>query len=219
MKKAVAPAVTAPPKARGRPRSFDCDAALCAAMEVFREKGYEGASISDLTEAMGINPPSLYAAFGDKEGLFLECVKRYREHMMEECPYADQGDAREAMERLLVDLAHYFTDASHARGCLMLMASTTAASTSPKLQELLAEERAAGKARLKARIERGVKDGDLPPDTDVSGLANFYSAVIAGMSLQARDGASRKSLMATVETAMRAWPGKAAAKRKRAQAA
>ena len=212
MKKAATPA-TAAPKARGRPRSFDCETALCAAMEVFREKGYEGASVSDLTEAMGINPPSLYAAFGDKEGLFLECVKRYREQMMQECPYAEKAGAREAMESLLVDLAHYFTDASHARGCLMLMAATTAASGSPRLQELLAEERAAGKARLKARIERGVKAGELPADTDVAGLANFYSAVIAGMSLQARDGASRKSLMATVENAMRAWPAKAGARR------
>ena len=216
MKKQPTVPPAAAPRPRGRPRSFDREAALDAAMEVFREKGYEAASVSDLTEAMGINPPSLYAAFGDKEGLFLEAVKRYRAQMMEECPYAVETSAREALRQLLTDLVQYFTEPGHARGCLMLMASTTAATTSPRLQELLAEERAAGKARLRARLEAAVRNGELPADTDVGALANFYAAVIAGMSLQARDGASRKSLVATVEAAMRAWPGKAAAKRKRA---
>ena len=204
---------SAAPRARGRPRSFDRQAALAAATEVFRRKGYDAASISDLTEAMGINPPSLYAAFGDKEGLFIEAVRLYRTQMMEECVCPEEGTAEENMRALLTDLAAYFTDAHHARGCLMLMASTAAASASPRFQELLAEERAAGKSRIKARLERGVREGELPPDSDVSALANFYAAVIAGMSLQARDGATRKSLMATVENAMRAWPRKATVKR------
>lgn len=222
MKKAPASADCCPApgkKPRGRPRCFDRDAALEAALEVFWAKGFEGATLADLTQAMGINPPSLYAAFGDKEGLFIEAVQRYREQVTEECPYAEGKSAREAMEKLLTDLAALYTAGTHPRGCLMVLASTTAASSSPRLQALLAEQRAMGKATLKARIQRGVEDGDLPPDTDAGALANFYSAVIAGMSLQARDGASRKSLMAMVETAMRAWPGKAHAKRKRAEAA
>lgn len=191
---------------RGRPRSFDREAALEAALEVFRAKGFEGASLADLTAAMGINPPSLYAAFGDKEGLFLEAVKRYRQKIGESCPFVCEPTARAAIERLLTELAREYTGPHHARGCLMVMASTTSSASSAKLQAALADERAAGRARLRARIEQGVKDGDVPRDADVSALTNFYTAVIAGMSLQARDGASRKTLLATVETAMRAWP-------------
>ena len=85
----------------GRPRAFDRDQALELALDVFWRKGYEGASLSDLTEAMGINPPSLYAAFGDKEGLFMEAVQRYHTHSQEGCPYGDLPTAREAVESLL----------------------------------------------------------------------------------------------------------------------
>lgn len=213
------PAATARP--RGRPRSFDRDEALDRAMDVFWSKGFEAASLSDLTEAMGINPPSLYAAFGDKEGLFIEAVKRYHARVQETCPYSDQPTARESVERLLTDLAHMFTDPHHPKGCLAVMASTTAASSSPRLQEMLAEQRAQAKARLRARIERGIREGDVPADADVAALTNLYAAMINGMSLQARDGVSRKALLAMVETAMRAWPAaprRAAARRQRAAA-
>ena len=204
---------------RGRPRCFDRDAALKAAMDVFWKKGFEGATLADLTEAMGINPPSLYAAFGDKEGLFLEAVKRYREQVAQQCLYAQETTARAEVEKLLTELATLYTDCEHPRGCLMVMAATTASSSSPRLQEVLADQRAAARASLRSRLERGVKEGELAADTDVAALTNFYAAVISGMSLQARDGASRKSLMATVEAAMRAWPAKAPSKRKRAEAA
>ncbi len=204
---------------RGRPRSFDREQALDRAMDVFWSKGFEGASLSDLTEAMGINPPSLYAAFGDKEGLFVEAVRRYHARLQGTCPYQEQPTAREAVARLLTDLASIFTDPSHPRGCLAVMAATTSASSSPKLQELLAEQRGQAKARLRARIERGVKEGELPADTDVGALTNFYAAVINGMSLQARDGVSRKGLLAMVDTAMRAWPVAAKPARKEKAAA
>lgn len=222
MKKTPASAETCCPpgkKPRGRPRCFDRDAALDAALEVFWAKGFEGATLADLTSAMGINPPSLYAAFGDKEGLFLEAVKRYRENVGERCEAGHASCARETMQQLLTELATHFTESSHPRGCLMVLAATTAGSTSPRLQAFLAEQRGIAKAHLREMIARGVREGELAADTEVADLANFYSAVIAGMSLQARDGASRKSLMATVETAMRAWPAKAAAKRKRAEVA
>jgi len=193
-------------RSRGRPRSFDREQALDAAMKVFWSKGFEGASLAELTEAMGINPPSLYAAFGDKEGLFVEAVKRYHANLQETCPYQDKATARESVETLLTDLASIFTDPDHPKGCLAVMAATTSASAGPKLQELLAEQRNQAKARLRERIARGVKEGELPPDTDVIGLTHFYAAVINGMSLQARDGVSRKALISMVETAMRAWP-------------
>jgi AcrR family transcriptional regulator len=193
-------------RTRGRPRSFDREQALDAAMNVFWSKGYEGASLTELTEAMGINPPSLYAAFGDKEGLFVEAVRRYHSKVQETCPYQDQPTARDAIERLLVDLASIFTDPNHPKGCLAVMAATTSASAGPKLQELLADQRNEAKARLRERISRGVRDGDLAADTDVNALTNFYAAVINGMSLQARDGVTRKGLLSMADTAMRAWP-------------
>ncbi len=175
-------------------------------MEVFWKHGFEGASLHDLTEAMDINPPSLYAAFGDKERLFLEAVERYEAKHGAACPYADATTAREAVERLLTYTANEFCKPCNPRGCLMVMAATTSSTSSAQLQAALAENRAASRARLKARIDRGLSEGELPRETDTGALADFYSTVLSGMSLQARDGASRKRLMATVDAAMRSWP-------------
>jgi len=215
MKKDSTPKPVKVRRPRGRPRSFDRDAALDAAMQVFWAKGFEAASLSDLTKAMGINPPSLYATFGDKEKLFLEAMARYRGNQGEACPYAAEPTARGAIEKLLTNLACEFTDSCHPRGCMMVMAATTSTGTSAAFQQVLARQRDEGKAHLKARIQQGIKDGDMPADTDAAALANFYQAIIAGMSLQARDGATRKTLLGMVETAMRAWPEspKAPAKR------
>jgi len=124
MKKSASPApLAAAAKPRGRPRSFDRELALERAMDVFWSKGFEAASLSDLTEAMGINPPSLYAAFGDKEGLFIEAVQRYHANAQQNCPYGDLPTAREAVENLLTFAATLFTDPGHPRGCLAVRLS------------------------------------------------------------------------------------------------
>jgi AcrR family transcriptional regulator len=175
-------------------------------MEVFWRKGFEGSSLHDLTQAMGINPPSLYAAFGDKERLFLEAVERYQAKRGGACPYAEEPTARGAIAKLLLYMAMELTKSCNPRGCMMVMAAATCASSSEEMQSALQEQRLSSRARVKERIERGVKEGDVPAGVDAAALADFYAAVLAGMSLQARDGASRKSLLATVETAMRAWP-------------
>ncbi len=213
-KESVTTAAQAPRKVRGRPRSFDREMALAAAIEVFWRKGYEGTSICDLTEAMGINPPSLYSAFGDKEHLFLEAIESYQKARGDSCPYGDEPTARGAVERLLTYMATELTAACHPRGCMMAMAAATATSSSPELQAALAERRAASRECLRARIKRGIADGDVPAGTDAGALADFYSTVLNGMSHQARDGASRRNLLATVETAMRAWPASEASDRK-----
>jgi AcrR family transcriptional regulator len=205
----------APAKPRGRPRSFDRDEALERAMEVFWKQGFEGASLNDLTGAMGINPPSLYAAFGDKERLFLEAVERYQAKRGDECRYADAPTAREAIDQLLTYTAAEFTRPCNPRGCLMVMAATTSSASSPRLQATLAQGRAASRACLKARLDQGLADGELPRGTDTGALADFYHAILAGMSLQARDGASRKSLMAVAKAAMHAWPDRTNASAKR----
>jgi TetR/AcrR family transcriptional regulator, copper-responsive repressor len=193
-------------KPRGRPRSFDRDAALEAALQVFWEKGYEAASLSDLTEAMGINPPSLYAAFGDKEKLFLEAARKYAQARGSSCPYVDEPTARGAIERLLTYMARDLTEASHPRGCMMMMAAATVTDTSPQLQKALADMRTGARDRLKERIKQGIAEGDVPAGADANALADFFSAVMTGMSMQARDGASRRSLLATVEQAMSIFP-------------
>ncbi len=195
-----------PPKPRGRPRSFDREAALDAAMEVFWRKGYEATSISDLTGAMGINPPSLYAAFGDKERLFMTAIERYSEERGESCPYACEPTARGAIQRLLTYMAHVLTGGDHPRGCMMMMAAATSANASEMMQKALAAKRAAGRDSMKARIRQGIKEGDVPAGTDPGALADFFSTVVAGMSMQARDGATRKSLLVTVDNAMLAFP-------------
>lgn len=191
-------------------------------MQVFWQKGYEATSISDLTEAMGINPPSLYAAFGDKERLFLETVEHYSQSRGESCPYCNEPTARAAVERLLTYMAQELTDEScHPRGCMMMMAAATSSNASASLQKVLADKRTGSRDRLRARIKRGIQDGDVPAGTDALALADFYSTIMTGMSLQARDGATRKSLLATVERAMQLFPQPpkgGAKKRKRREA-
>lgn len=193
-------------RCRGRPRCFDRDAALERALEVFWRQGYEATSLTDLTAAMGINPPSLYAAFGDKEKLFMEAVDRYIERRREVVMriYAEEPTARGAVERMLGYAVTEFSKPGNPRGCMVALSATNCSSA--QIQAALAERRAESRRRLKARIDRGVREGELPAGTDTAGLADFYTAVFQGMSQQARDGASRKSLAATAEAAMRAWP-------------
>jgi len=198
----------APPKARGRPLSFDRDAALENAMHVFWERGYEAASIADLTSAMGITPPSLYTAFGDKEKLFLEAIERYALGPGSAGPraLAEEPTARGAIERWLLEAADELTRPCHPKGCMVVMAATNCSVAAEHVQTALSKRRAAAIANVKSRIQQGIDRGELPPDTDAKALSNFYSTVYQGMSMQAKDGATRASLIATVDAAMRAWP-------------
>ena len=204
--KAAAKAVRKP---RGRPLSFDRDAALETAMHVFWERGYEAASISDLTSAMGITPPSLYTAFGDKEQLFLEAIERYALGYGSAGARAlkEEPTAREAIERWLMEAANELTQPCHPRGCMVVMAATNCSAAAERVQGALLLRRAEAIADVGRRIQGGIDGGELPADTDASGLANFYATIYQGMSMQAKDGATHESLAATVRTAMRSWPG------------
>jgi AcrR family transcriptional regulator len=204
MNETLTPALSRRP--RGRPRTFDRDQVLARAMQVFWEKGYEAASMQDLLAAMNLSSPSLYAAFGDKESLFIEAVQRYVESVREECECSGEYTARESIEWVLTELTGIFTDRSHPPGCLAVIAFMTSASTSPRVQKLLAEQRAETRSRFRSIIEGGVKKGELARGTDTLALTDFYIAVISGMSLSAREGASRKTLLGMVQTALRAWP-------------
>ena len=197
-------------RTRGRPRSFDREAALKRAIKVFWQHGYEATSINDLTHAMGINPPSLYAAFGDKEKLFMEVVDRYQEERRAAVMRAfEEPTAKRALERWLTEAADALARDRAPRGCLLVMSDTNCSAQSRHVQNALALRRASMTKLLKSRIDRGVKEGDVPAGTDTSVLASFYSVVLQGMVMLARDRPSRKSLLGAVETAMRAWPAAA----------
>lgn len=193
--------------AMGRPRAFDRDKALDQALHVFWQNGYEGASIADLTEAMGINPPSLYAAFGNKEALFREALDRYearRDEIMAEAFAAPT--AREAMTRLLEGTADRLSDKGKPRGCLMVQGALCGGEECESVQRDLAARRAGGEALIRERLKRAKREGDLPSDADPAALARFVSTVLQGMSVQASGGATRKELRAVADLALQAWP-------------
>ena len=195
-------------KPRGRPLSFDRDAALETAMHVFWERGYEAASISDLTSAMGITPPSLYTAFGDKEQLFLEAIERYALGYGSAGARAldEEPSARGAIERWLLEAANELTQPCHPKGCMVVMAATNCSAAAERVQDALLLRRTEAIANVGRRIQGGIDGGELPADTDAQDLANFYATIYQGMSMQAKDGATHESLLATVRTAMRSWP-------------
>ena len=197
-----------PRRPRGRPLSFDRDAALESAMHVFWERGYEAASIADLTAAMGVTPPSLYTAFGDKEKLFLEAIERYAlgYGSISARALREEPTARGAIERWLTESANELTEPCHPKGCMVVMAATNCSAAAERVQAALCLRRAEALADVGRRIQGGIDSGELPASTDATALANFYAAIYQGMSLQAKDGATHKALMATVRTAMSAWP-------------
>jgi AcrR family transcriptional regulator len=194
---------------RGRPRSFERTAALRRAMEVFWAKGYDSASLADLTAAMGINAPSLYAAFGSKEALFREAVALYGAtegtEIWEALPQAPT--AREAVERFLCASAESFTRPDRPAGCLIVLGALLANDANANVCGELRASRAGNVAALRARLERAVGEGELPGSLDCEAVATFYATVQQGMSIQARDGASRARLLAVADCAMAAWDG------------
>ena len=193
--------------AMGRPRAFDMDKALDQALHVFWEKGYEGASICDLTEAMGINPPSLYAAFGNKEALFKKALDRYetvRDQIMEEAFAVPT--AREAMRRLLEGTAERLSDKRNPSGCLLVQGALAGSGECEAVKRHLALRRAAGEVLIRERLKRAKREGDLPDDADPAALARFVATVMQGMAVQAAGGASSKELRQIVDTALRALP-------------
>lgn len=191
----------------GRPRSFDRAAALERAMRVFWERGYETTSMTDLTTAMGINSPSLYAAFGCKEQLFREAVALY--DATEGGPVTraltEAPTARDAVEAVLRHNACAFTQEDKPRGCMIVLAATHCAEANTEVRDHLARWRCVGMRELAQRLDRGVREGDLPAGVDTAAVASYYTAVIQGMSVQARDGASHATLTKIVDRAMAAW--------------
>jgi AcrR family transcriptional regulator len=191
---------------RGRPRSFDRETALDQAVRLFWSKGYEATSISDLTSAMGIGAPSLYAAFGDKKALFDEVVEaygiRYGGYIAR--ALAEEPTAKQAIARIVHEAADQHTRRGRPRGCMLLCAgdNTNHADVAKQLRELRDSDLAVFERRILADIDAGI----LPPDTDAASLARYTSTVLHGMSQSARDGASRQELERVAALAIQGWP-------------
>jgi AcrR family transcriptional regulator len=190
---------------RGRPRTFDREAALRAAMLVFWEKGFTATSMTDLCERMGISSPSLYAAFGSKEALYAEALTYYNEQFSPSLwgPLERAPTARAGMDAFLLASARALTKGP--RGC-MVTQSMVASEGFASLGDIVISARAALLKKLQSHLTRGVANGELPASTDVKGMARFFLGVQQGMSVQARDGATRRELEAMAAAAMAAWP-------------
>jgi AcrR family transcriptional regulator len=193
-------------KTRGRPRSFDRETALEKAILAFWERGYEATSVSDLTRAMDIGAPSLYAAFGDKRSLFDEVVRVYtsRYASFADRALAEEPTSRAAVERTLREAAGVYTDPGHPQGCLIAHAAINC--TTPEVADSLRDRRNATIGAIRSRIEADIATGTLPAGVNAPALARHAGAMIQGMSQQARDGASREELEALAEIAMANWP-------------
>lgn len=192
---------------RGRPRGFDRQEALRQAMEVFWDKGFERASLADLTNAMGLKPPSVYAAFGDKEKLFKEAVALYADihgkgiwDQLENSP-----TAREAIHNLLRGTAKAYTNQAPSRGCLIVLAAPQKEGASFAVCEELRQRRLTNILLLEQRLNCGIEDGELPASLDCRAVANYYSSVQYGMSILARDGADYQTLCAVADCAIVGW--------------
>ena len=193
-------------RGRGRPRAFDREAALAQATRLFWLNGFEATSIADLTKAMGIGAPSLYAAFGSKEALYAEALRHYGEtyDSLAWSGFYAAETARAAVERLLMDSAASLTGCvgDTPRGCMVAL-SSIGGEDHPDLCDLLRSARAAALDRVETRLSRAVAEGEIPASADIRALARFVQTVQSGMSILARDDAGRADLEAVVAVAMR----------------
>lgn len=196
---------TAP--AKGRPREFCTDAALAAALRVFWSKGYEGASMADLTEAMGITRPSLYAAFGNKEALFHKTLDLYEAEKLAYTRVAlEQPTARGVAECFMRGALEMQTSQCNPKGCLGVISAVACGAEAESIRADVIARRASSQAALVERFEQAKREGDLPAHIDVSGLTSYLYALLQGMAVQAGLGASPADLERLVDTSLAMWP-------------
>jgi AcrR family transcriptional regulator len=196
-------------KLPGRPRSFDADQALQRALTVFWRKGYEGASLTDLTRAMRINRPSLYAAFGNKEELFRKVLARYLTGLEGAFREAlTQPTARGVVAHLLENMFEAAGEAKNPRGCLIVKSAATCGDASSALRDEMLARRAAGFTALRARFQRARTEGDLPADASPADLARYVSTISYGLALESAHGATTAELRKTIDLILKLWPSR-----------
>jgi len=190
----------------GRPREFDIDEALERAMQVFWERGYEGVSLTDLTKAMGITKPSLYAAFGDKKELFRRALERYTEGPADYGTRAlEEPTARGVAEAVLRGAVRTTTRPGCPAGCLGVQVALASSEAGRPAHEMLVEWRNDAALRLEERFRRAVDEGDLPHDADPRRLARYLMTVTFGIAVQAASGLGRDELQDIADTALESW--------------
>lgn len=193
---------------RGRPREFDTDEALAAALLVFWQKGYEGASLTDLTEAMGVTRPSLYAAFGNKESLFRQALDLYEKDKLAYIGEAIEAlTARAVAENLLYGAVDVATG-NECRGCMGVISSVACQSVEPSIRDDVNSRTESSKQAIIDRMQRAIEAGDFSSPTDPSAITRYLLAIMQGMSVQAQSGATRDELMQIAESALLTWPSR-----------
>jgi AcrR family transcriptional regulator len=192
---------------RGRPREFCVEQALAQALRLFWERGYEGTSLTDLTEAMHVTRPSLYAAFGNKESLFRKALDLYEREKLSYIRRAlEQPTARQVAETMLRGSMENVLSNEEPHGCLGVITSVACGAESQSVREEVVKRGAAGKRALTERFVRAKEEGDLPPHVDPEGLMRVLIAMLQGISVQASQGASRADLERLVESSLALWP-------------
>ena len=192
----------------GRPRVFDVDKALDAALELFWRHGYEGTSLAMLTKAMGINTPSLYAAYGNKEALFGRVVEHYLQFPVSYMAQAlAEPTARRVAEQFLSGMIRLATHPDHpAGGCLLVRGALATGPTNDPIRQQLSAIRSQGEAAMRTRFERAIEEGDLPTSADAAQLARYLMTLNCGFSVQAAGGATHAQLEEIAQIALRCWP-------------
>jgi AcrR family transcriptional regulator len=190
-----------------RPRAFDLDVATERALKLFWSKGYDGTTLEDLTQAMGINRPSLYAAFGNKEGVFRRALERYVSGPAAGAAAALEADtARDVTHRLLRFYADSVAQPDRPRGCFLVQGALACGDDGASIRQALTDQRRLGEEALIRRFERAKREGDLPADVSATDLGRYVWTVCQGIAVQAAGGATRDQLRRVVAQAMRAWP-------------
>jgi AcrR family transcriptional regulator len=191
----------------GRPREFDVDEALERAMQVFWERGYEAVSLTDLTRAMGITKPSLYAAFGDKKELFRKALERYAEGPADYGTRAlEEPTARAVAEAILRGAVRTTTRPGGPAGCLSVQVALASSEAGRPAHDMLVEWRNASTLRLEERFQRAIDEGDLPRDADPRRLARYVMTATFGIAVQAASGLGRDELQDIADMALESWP-------------
>lgn len=192
---------------KGRPREFCIDEALGQALHVFWAKGYDGASMTDLTEAMGITKPSLYAAFGNKEALFHKALDLYESEKLEYTRTAlQQPTARKVAEYYLRSGVDVHAAEGEPHGCMGVISSLACSPEAESIKADVIRRRASSQRALVERFEQAKRDGDLPAHIDAEGLTSFLYAILQGITVQAGAGATRAELERLVDTSLALWP-------------
>jgi AcrR family transcriptional regulator len=193
---------------RGRPREFDVEEALAAALRVFWQKGYEGASLTDLTEAMGITRPSLYAAFGNKEALFKQALDLYESEKLAYVGKALEAPTAKGVAERMLSGSIDTVSSGECRGCMGVITSVSCASQDSPIRQDVQARTQSVRAAIETRMRQAIEAGDFSLPVEPEAMTRYLVALMQGISVQAGSGASREQLEQVADAALAVWPGR-----------